>query len=117
MESRWKQASSLSWAILLCAGMGTAVAADYPATPAANDPSKAMAPDTGAKMAAPGKAEPATAAFKKLDATGKGYVTADDTKSLSGFDKAFQSNDANHDGKLSSDEFAKAWQEFTGNKS
>lgn len=113
MESRWKQASSLSWAILLCAGMGTAAAADNPPTAGANDPSKAMAPDSGA---APSKAEPAAAAFKKLDATGKGYVTMDDTKSLSGFDKAFQSNDANHDGKLSSDEFTKAWQEFTGNK-
>ena len=116
MESGWKQASTLSGAVLLCAGMGIAVAADYPATSGANATNKAMAPATGVKMAAPSKAEPATTAFKKLDASGKGYVTMADAKSLSGFDKAFQDNDANHDGKLSSGEFAKAWQEFTGNK-
>lgn len=113
MESRWKHASSLLAAILLGAGVGTAFAADYPAAPAG----QAMAPATGARMAAPSKAEPAAAAFRKLDASAKGYVTKDDAKSLSGFDKAFQDNDANHDGKLSSAEFAKAWQEFTGNKS
>jgi hypothetical protein len=39
-----------------------------------------------------------------------------DARSLSGFDKASRDNDANHDGKLTSAEFAKAWQEFTGNK-
>lgn len=115
MQSRWKQASSLLAAILLGAGVGTALAADYPTAP--KPAGQAMAPAAGAKMAAPSKAEPAAAAFRKLDASAKGYVTKDDAKSLSGFDKAFQDNDANHDGKLSSAEFAKAWQEFTGNKS
>jgi EF hand len=80
-------------------------------------PGKTMAPAEGTKIAAPSKAETADAAFKKLDASGKGYVTADDAKALPGFDKSFQANDANHDGKLTLAEFKKAWEEFTGNKS
>jgi hypothetical protein len=119
MQSHWKR-SGFFFAIALGLGIGTATAADYstpaPKTPA-QDAGKAMAPATGARMAAPSKAETADAAFKKLDSTAKGYVTKDDAKSLSGFDKAFQDNDANHDGRLTSAEFAKAWQEFTGNKS
>ena len=119
MQPRWKLASYVP-AMILGAGIGTATAADYSAPapkPAAQDAGKTMTPATGARMAAPSKAETADAAFKKLDATAKGYVTKDDAKSLSGFDKAFQDNDANHDGRLTSAEFAKAWQEFTGNKS
>ena len=116
MQSHWKRSSSF-FAIALGVGIGTATAADYSTPPPKTDAGKAMAPATGARMAAPSKAETADAAFKKLDATAKGYVTKDDAKSLSGFDKAFQDNDANHDGRLTSAEFAKAWQEFTGNKS
>ena len=121
MTSQWKQMSSLAAAMLLSGGfLGNAVAQTSPPSTApkqgAAEPGKAMAPAEGAKMAAPSKAESADAAFKKLDSSGKGYVTMNDTKSLSGFEKAFRDNDANHDGKLSSDEFKKAWQEFTGNK-
>ena len=57
----------------------------------------------------------ASAEDKKLDASNKGYVTRDDAKSVEGFDRSFQSADANHDGKLTSDEFKKAWTSFTGN--
>jgi len=31
--------------------------------------------------------------IRKLDATGKGYVSKEDVKDLSGFEAAFQSND------------------------
>ena len=98
---------------------GAAAAADYgtpPSNPAAQ-PGKTMAPAEGTKIAAPSKAESADAAFKKLDASGKGYVSMDDAKALPGFDKSFQANDANHDGKLTLAAFKKAWEEFTGNKS
>jgi len=117
-----KQASALAGVVVIGVGMGfagAATAADYGTPPSSNQaqPGKTMAPAEGAKMAAPSKAEPADAAFKKLDTSGKGYLSMDDTKALPGFDKSFQANDANHDGKLSADEFKKAWQEFTGNKS
>ena len=120
--TKWKQSSSLAAAILLSAGFIGSAVAQYtaPSTPpkqGATEPGKTTAPADSMKMAAPSKAETADAAFKKLDASGRGYVTAEDVKSLSGFDKAFQSNDANHDGKLTADEFKKAWQEYTGNKS
>jgi len=63
----------------------------------------------------PSKSETSDSAFKKLDGSDKGYVTRDDATTVPGFDRAFQSADANHDGKLSSDEFKKAWTSFTGN--
>ena len=77
----------------------------------------AAAADTGssAKGIAPSKSEMSDSAFKKLDASNKGYVTKDDAKALSGFDSSFQAADANHDGKLTADEFKKAWTSFTGN--
>jgi Ca2+-binding EF-hand superfamily protein len=67
------------------------------------------------KTIPPSKSETADSAFKKLDATSKGYLTRDDAKAMPGFDPAFQSADANHDGKLSNDEFKKAWTSYTGN--
>ncbi|HEY2817863.1 MAG TPA: EF-hand domain-containing protein [Casimicrobiaceae bacterium] len=63
----------------------------------------------------PSTSETSDSAFKKLDASNKGYVTRDDAKSVSGFDRTFQTADVDHDGKLSSDEFKKAWSSFTGN--
>lgn len=70
---------------------------------------------SSANVIPPSKSETADSAFKKLDMSNKGYVTRDDAKSVSGFDRAFQAADANHDGKLSNDEFKKAWTSFTGN--
>ena len=70
---------------------------------------------TGAKGIAPSKSEMSDSAFKKLDASNKGYVTKDDAKALSGFDSSFQAADSDHDGKLTANEFKKAWTSFTGN--
>ena len=67
------------------------------------------------KAIPPSKSETSDSAFKKLDASNKGYITRDDAKSVEGFDRSFQSADANHDGKLTGDEFKKAWTSFTGN--
>ena len=65
----------------------------------------------------PSKSEMPDAAFKKLDAAGKGFVSKEDTKGLSGFDQSFELADANHDGKLDASEFNKAWESYTGRKS
>ena len=113
--------SSLLVAGLLSAGIaftGVAIAADTPgAAPSATQPpANAGKSIMDTRAAAPSKAESPDAAFRKLDYSGKGYVTKDDTRALSGFEKAFQDNDANHDGKLTADEFRKAWSEFSGNK-
>ena len=70
---------------------------------------------SSAKAIPPSKSETSDSAFKKLDPSNKGYVTRDDAKSVEGFDRSFQSADGNHDGKLTSDEFKKAWTSFTGN--
>jgi len=70
---------------------------------------------TTAKGIAPSKSEMSDSAFKKLDASNKGYITKDDAKALSGFDSSFQAADSDHDGKLTVDEFKKAWTSFTGN--
>jgi len=48
----------------------------------------------------PNKAELPDAAFKKLDAGGNGYVSKEDIRGMSGFEKSFQLADANKDGKL-----------------
>ena len=91
----------------------------YSATPGAPSGQTTNPSGTGsmssAKAIPPSKSETSDSAFKKLDASNKGYVTRDDAAGISGFDRAFQSADANHDGKLTSDEFKKAWASFTGN--
>ena len=88
------------------------------AKPAGKDASEPSTKELmSAKAIIPSKAELPDAAFKKLDAGGKGYVTAQDTKELTGFDKSFQIADANHDGKLDAAEFKKAWASYTGRKS
>ena len=85
--------------------------------PQANATNKATETAMSEQPIIPSKAEMADAAFKKLDAAGRGYVTKEDTKGLTGFDSAFQLADAKHDGKLDADEFKKAWASYTGRKS
>lgn len=98
-------------------GPGEVVAADTgdqptaPAKPAAADP---MAPAAVIKPVVPGKAELAESAFKKLDATGKGYVTREDASGLEGFDQAFRDADPAQSGKLDLKQFKKAWAQYTG---
>ena len=68
-----------------------------------------------AKPMTPSKAETPDSAFHKLDANGHGYVTREDTRSLDNFDAAFQAGDTNGDGRLSPDEFQRAWSIYSGN--
>ena len=137
---------SLATALLLAGAVGFAGAAlaqgQYQATPAATpDPHQDQAkPAATEKQKAntattqeqsraataqalmaekpiiPSKAELPDAAFKKLDAAGKSYLSKDDTKGLTGFDQSFEVADANHDGKLDASEFKKAWASYTGRK-
>lgn len=90
-------------------GFGAAIAAEgapagagQTASPPAADAPKPVPPST---------AETVDSAFKKL-AVGKGYVTKDDAKPLEGFGKVFDAADANHDGRLSLDEFKNAWKAY-----
>jgi hypothetical protein len=122
------QHRSILAAALVAAGLGTvgvAMAADYGATTSKQSPTAATpsastpstAPSTNMAAIAPNKSETPDSAFKKLDASGKGYLTMDDAKALPDFDKQFQQFDANHDGRLTSAEFKNAWAAYSGNKS
>ncbi|WP_157651249.1 EF-hand domain-containing protein [Dechloromonas denitrificans] len=51
----------------------------------------------------------ADAVFNELDLAGRGYVTREDTKELIGFGEAFLAVDAKGSGKLTREQFRKAW--------
>ena len=51
--------------------------------------------------------EAAETAFRTLDSANRGYITKTETDRISGF--SFDKADTNSDGRLSSDEFSKAW--------
>jgi len=55
----------------------------------------------------PSRMESADAAYRQLDTNNKGFLTKGDVIGISGFN--FDQADTNHDGRLSRDEFAKAW--------
>jgi hypothetical protein len=65
-----------------------------------------------AKPVIPSRSETSDAAFRKLDANQRGYITPEDTQDLNGFD--FNAADTNHDGRLSPEEFQRAWATFSG---
>ena len=112
-STRMLSGKPLVTALLMCGAVGFAgagLAQGQSDTSQGNTPSAR----TATKAIAPSRAETPDAAFKKLDVAGKGYVTQEDTKVLAGFDQAFQANDANHDGKLTADEFNKAWSMYSG---
>lgn len=44
----------------------------------------------------------------------RGYLTKDQVQALDGF--AFEAADLNHDGRLTADEFSKAWSDYSNKK-
>jgi len=68
------------------------------------------APGTAATAGVvPSKQEIPAMAFDKLDPGKRGFITRTETANLPGFESAFQQADENNDGRLSQDEFARAW--------
>jgi Ca2+-binding EF-hand superfamily protein len=57
--------------------------------------------------AMPSPSESADSAYRTLDAANRGYLSKSDVQGINGF--SFEAADTNHDGKLTRDEFARAW--------
>lgn len=110
---------ALSLALAVCASVGATGGAwgQYQQDqPPAGRPAAGPAMPSEPKPIPPSRAEISDSAFKKLDAAAKGFVSAEDARSLDGFAQAFQQNDADRDGKLNPNEFRNAWRTYTGNE-
>lgn len=99
-------AACLPFAALAQVGTAPATSAGVPNAPSAVPLPRGIVPN---------RAELPMSAFNKLDADGKGYVTAEDVRQLEGFASAFQQADQNRDGRLNASEFNSAWSIYTGN--
>jgi len=55
----------------------------------------------------PSRTDSADNAYKTLDSSNRGYLSKNDVQGISGF--SFEAADTNHDGKLTRDEFNRAW--------
>lgn len=61
------------------------------------------------KPVAPKNLESAESVFRALDINKRGYVTRDETKDLLGFEDAFRAVDKRNSGRLTLEQFRKAW--------
>jgi hypothetical protein len=74
--------------------------------PADAAPSRPMLVDRAEGM--PTQTDSAIVVFHKLDTSNRGYLTRSDVAQLPGY-VAFDEADTNHDGRLDTDEFQRAW--------
>ena len=103
--------TSLAFAVAGFLGTGAALAQTYNApvaTPPTPAPTSDVAkPPTANQVATPSRTEAGPAAFAKLDAKHRGYLSSEDVLQLQGFN--FKTADKNGDGKLDAAEFNAAW--------
>src|SRR4051812_19805826 len=112
-------------AVALCAMAGVAMAQTHPSTatgspgmgttppaatgtPNATPATPATSSGTmGTSQRLPSRTDTADNAYKQLDSHNRGYLSKSDVENIQGF--SFEAADTNHDGKLSRDEFNRAW--------
>jgi len=82
----------------------------------AADDGNAQSVATDASSSVPGKTDSAETAFKKLDRSGKGYITWDDIAGLPDFATAFANADSTHLGRLNPISFTQAWSAYVAGK-
>ena len=113
--------SALTLALAAVAGVAlaqTPSTSPSPTTPSAANPPAATsgmttpsANPTGAAPSAtaqmPSRTDSADAAWKSLDTANRGFLSKSDVQGLDGI--SFDQADTNKDGRLSKEEFAKAW--------
>jgi len=96
--------------IALCAVAGAAASQSAPQpSSVTGTPGMGTVPPaaTGTPMTTPRSNETADDAYNTLDRNHRGYLTREDVQSIQGF--SFEAADTNKDGRLSREEFARAW--------
>jgi len=128
------QQTALALAMFALAGAGVAQTSPSTTTPMNKSPATATQPSTSSPsvnqgsqgtsgmsqgsgtsgmtqgssaMRTPSRTDSADSAYKSLDSSNRGYLSKSDVQGLSGFN--FDQADSNHDGRLTRDEFSKAW--------
>jgi len=82
-------------------------------TPSATPPATTTAPaattppPTGSSMRMPSRTESADTAFRSLDSANRGFLSKSEVQGLDGI--SFDQADTNKDGRLSKEEFERAW--------
>ncbi len=111
-------ATHAAFAVIVALGAigtsGNAVAQDSPSAKPASQAGPAPAiPPTGGGLS-PTPFESAETLFNRFDAGRTGYLTKDQVQTLDGF--KFEAADLNHDGRLTADEFNRAWSDYQSKK-
>ena len=106
VPAQYRRVAALAFALLASGTISALHAADNPSDVPASPGLPVAAPATGAALT-PSQFEPAAHVFERLDTARTGFLTREQVAPLERF--PFDAADSNHDGRLSSDEFARAW--------